>query len=75
MYFLIKKIGTVQHSPYDYYTDRESKKSKKKSLVEELMEDAEFQKFTKRKYKEVIAKNDKYANRKAIKKMKKLKRK
>ncbi|XP_055903268.1 deoxynucleotidyltransferase terminal-interacting protein 2 [Eupeodes corollae] len=68
------QIGTVQHSPLDYYKERDTRRNKKKSLVEDLLADAEFQKYNKRKYKETIAKNDKYAHRKAMKKMKKLKK-
>lgn len=68
------QIGTVQHSPLDHYSERNTRKNKKKSLVEELLADAEVQKYTKRKYKEVMLRKDKYAHRKAIKKMKKLKK-
>ncbi|XP_055857510.1 deoxynucleotidyltransferase terminal-interacting protein 2 [Episyrphus balteatus] len=68
------QIGTVQHSPLDYYKERDTKRNKKKTLVDELLADAEFQKFNKRKYKETVAKNDMYARRKAMKKMKKLKK-
>lgn len=68
------QIGTVQHSPLDYYNERDTRKNKKKSLVEDLLADAEFQKYNKRKYQEVVAKNDMYARRKAMKKMKKLKK-
>ncbi|XP_034100847.1 deoxynucleotidyltransferase terminal-interacting protein 2 [Drosophila nasuta] len=67
------QIGTVQHSPLDHYSERHTRKTKK-SLVDELLADEEFQKFNKRKYKEVIKRTDKYAHRKAMKKMKKLKK-
>ncbi|KAH8400617.1 hypothetical protein KR222_008738 [Zaprionus bogoriensis] len=67
------QVGTVQHSALDHYSDKHSRKTKK-SLVDELLEDEAFQKFNKRKYKEVIQRTDKYAHRKAMKKMKKLKK-
>ncbi|KAH8262786.1 hypothetical protein KR044_000345 [Drosophila immigrans] len=67
------QIGTVQHSALDHYSERHTRKTKK-SLVDELLADEEFQKFNKRKYKEVIKRTDKYAHRKAMKKMKKLKK-
>ncbi|XP_034473002.1 deoxynucleotidyltransferase terminal-interacting protein 2 [Drosophila innubila] len=67
------QIGTVQHSPLDHYSERHTRKTKK-SLVDELLADEAFQKFNKRKYKEVIQRTDKYAHRKAMKKMKKLKK-
>lgn len=67
------QIGTVQRSPLDHYSERHTRKTKK-SLVDELLEDEAFQKFNKRKYKEVIQRTDKYAHRKAMKKMKKLKK-
>ncbi|EDV99001.1 deoxynucleotidyltransferase terminal-interacting protein 2 [Drosophila grimshawi] len=68
------QVGTVQHSPLDYYSERHTRKTKK-SLVDELLADEDFQKFNKRKYKEVIQRTDKSAHRKAMKKMKKLKKK
>ncbi|ALC40407.1 CG1142 [Drosophila busckii] len=67
------QIGTVQHSPLDYYSEKHSRKTKK-SLVDELLQDEAFQKFNKRKYNEVIQRTDKYAHRKTMKKMKKLKK-
>lgn len=67
------QIGTVQRSPLDHYSERHTRKTKK-SLVDELLEDQAFQKFNKRKYNEVIQRTDKYAHRKAMKKMKKLKK-
>lgn len=69
------QIGTVQHSHLDYFNERGTKKNKKKSLVEELLADAEFQSFTKRKYKEVIKKNERVGYKKAVQKMKKNKKK
>ncbi|XP_016993677.2 deoxynucleotidyltransferase terminal-interacting protein 2 [Drosophila takahashii] len=66
------QIGTVQHSALDHYKEKKSKKSQ--SLVNELLEDKSFQMFNKRKFNEVIQRTDKYAYRKNMKKMKKLKK-
>ncbi|EDW27226.1 GL21176 [Drosophila persimilis] len=67
------QIGTVQHSALDHYKEKNTRKAKK-SLVDQLLEDEAFQKFNKRKYNEVIQRTDKYAHRKTMKKMKKLKK-
>ncbi|XP_078045038.1 uncharacterized protein LOC144474234 [Augochlora pura] len=48
------QIGKVVDSPVDYYSSRLSKKERKKTIVDELMADAEFSKYNKRKYKEII---------------------
>ncbi|XP_029164337.1 deoxynucleotidyltransferase terminal-interacting protein 2 [Nylanderia fulva] len=47
-------VGKVVDSPMDFYSSRLIKKERKKTIVEELMADAEFMKYNKRKYKEVI---------------------
>lgn len=67
------QVGTVLHSPLDHYDEKHTRKTKK-SLVDELLADEAFQSFNKRKYKEVIKRTDMYARRKAMKKMKKLKK-
>ncbi|XP_053693844.1 deoxynucleotidyltransferase terminal-interacting protein 2 [Sabethes cyaneus] len=69
------QIGKVIESPLDYYNERGTKKSKAKSLVDELLEDAQFQKFNKKKYAEALEKRKKKAYHKAAMKMKKLKKK
>lgn len=48
------QIGKVVDSPADYYSGRLTKKERKKTIVDELMADAEFSKYNKRKYKEII---------------------
>lgn len=53
------QIGRVIDSPADYYTDRTTKKDRKKSLVDQLMADAEFKKYNKRKYTEIIEEKSK----------------
>ncbi|XP_031849472.1 deoxynucleotidyltransferase terminal-interacting protein 2 [Nomia melanderi] len=47
-------IGKVIDSPVNYYSDRLTKKERKSTIVDELMHDAEFSKYNKRKYKEII---------------------
>jgi len=66
------QIGTVQPSALDHYNEKKSKK--KQSLVNELLEDQSFQMFNKRKYNEVIQRTEKYAHKKRMQKMKKLKK-
>lgn len=48
------QIGKVVDSPLDYYSGRLTNKERKKTIVDELMADAEFAKYNKRKYKEII---------------------
>ncbi|KZC11494.1 PREDICTED: deoxynucleotidyltransferase terminal-interacting protein 2 [Dufourea novaeangliae] len=48
------QIGKVVDSPLDYYSGRLTKKERKNTIVDELMADAEFSKYNKRKYKEII---------------------
>ncbi|XP_036321912.1 deoxynucleotidyltransferase terminal-interacting protein 2 [Rhagoletis pomonella] len=67
------QIGTVQHSPLDYYSERGTR-HKKCSLVDDLLEDDTAKNYTKRKFKEVIVRREKYAHRKAMQKMKKQKK-
>jgi len=47
-------VGTVVDSPYDFYSDRIKTKDRKRTLVDELLADAEFKKYNKRKYVEII---------------------
>lgn len=61
-------------SPLDYYNNRCTKKERKKTLVDELLADAEFQKYNKRKYQEIIQEKQKTHYR-AHREAKKLKRK
>lgn len=68
------QVGKVLPSPLDYYNERGARKSKRKTLVDELMDDAAFQRFNKRKYAEVMEEKKKSGYHKANKKMKKLKK-
>uniref|UniRef100_A0A2M4AI08 Putative fcf2 pre-rrna processing n=1 Tax=Anopheles triannulatus TaxID=58253 RepID=A0A2M4AI08_9DIPT len=69
------QVGTVLESPLEHYNERGVKKQKSQSLVDELLADAEFQKFNKRKYAEALELRKKKAYHKAVMKMKKLKKK
>ncbi|KAL2737334.1 deoxynucleotidyltransferase terminal-interacting protein 2 [Vespula maculifrons] len=53
------QIGKVIYSPIDYYSNRLTKKERKNTIVEELLADAEFAKYNKRKYKEIIEEKNK----------------
>lgn len=48
------QIGQYVDGPLDRHSNKGEKKSKSKSLVDELMADAEFKKYNKRKYTEII---------------------
>jgi len=48
------QIGTVVDNAADFYTDRVAKKDRKRTMVDELLADAEFKKYQKRKYVEII---------------------
>ena len=53
------QLGRVVESSADFYSDRIPNKERKKNLVDELMADAEFQRYNKRKYAEIIQKKEK----------------
>ncbi|XP_018351803.1 PREDICTED: deoxynucleotidyltransferase terminal-interacting protein 2 [Trachymyrmex septentrionalis] len=67
-------VGKVIDSPMDFYSSRLTKKERKKTIVDELMADAEFTKYNKRKYKEIIEEKQK-THYKAHKHARRLKRK
>ncbi|XP_012279219.1 deoxynucleotidyltransferase terminal-interacting protein 2 [Orussus abietinus] len=71
------QIGKVVDSPLDYYNGRLTKKERKRTIVDELMADAEFSKYNKRKYKEIIDEKKKlqYKAHKHAKRLKKGKKK
>lgn len=66
------QIGKVIDSPLDYYSGRMTNKERKRTIVDELMADAEFAKYNKRKYKEIIEEKNK-RNYKAHRHAKRLK--
>lgn len=61
-------------APLDYYNNRLTRKERKRTLVDELLADAEFNKYNKRKYREIITEKQK-THYKAYRQAKKLKRK
>lgn len=70
-------VGKVIDSPSDFYSSRLTKKERKRTIVDELMADAEFKKYNKRKYKEIIEEKKKthYKAYRHAKKLKERKRK
>ncbi|KAL7884871.1 hypothetical protein AOLI_G00076410 [Acnodon oligacanthus] len=49
------QVGTVVDNPADFYHSRIPKKQRKRTIVDELLADAEFRSFNKRKYHEIMA--------------------
>uniref|UniRef100_UPI0037E7CD04 deoxynucleotidyltransferase terminal-interacting protein 2 n=1 Tax=Semicossyphus pulcher TaxID=241346 RepID=UPI0037E7CD04 len=49
------QVGTVMDSPVDFYHSRIPKKDRKRTMVEELMADAEFRQNNKKKYQNIVA--------------------
>ncbi|XP_072537747.1 deoxynucleotidyltransferase terminal-interacting protein 2 [Salminus brasiliensis] len=49
------QVGTVVDNPADFYHSRIPKKERKRTIVEELLADAEFRSFNKRKYQEIMS--------------------
>ncbi|KAF7990011.1 hypothetical protein HCN44_008685 [Aphidius gifuensis] len=68
------QVGKVVDSPVEYYNGRLTKKQRKNTIVEELMANAEFSKYNKRKYNEIVSEKQK-THHKAHKRAKKLKAK
>lgn len=68
------QIGKVMDSPLDFYNNRLTKKERKKTIVDELLADVEFNKYNKKKYKEIIS-NKQKTHYKAWRQAKKLKKK
>ncbi|XP_063373281.1 deoxynucleotidyltransferase terminal-interacting protein 2 [Cydia amplana] len=48
------QVGKVMDSPLDHVNERLTRKQRKRTMVDELLADSEFQKYNKRKYKEII---------------------
>ena len=67
------QIGTIIESKADYYHSRVPKKDRKRTLVEELLADADFKRFNKKKYSEALAKNPYYLKMKRRKQRQQLK--
>ncbi|XP_013183347.2 deoxynucleotidyltransferase terminal-interacting protein 2 [Amyelois transitella] len=48
------QVGKVMDSPLDHVNERLTRKERKRTMVDELLADAEFQKYNKKKYKEIV---------------------
>lgn len=48
------QVGRIMDSPLDHVNERLTKKQRKRTMVDELLADAEFQKYNKKKYKEIM---------------------
>lgn len=48
------QVGRIMNSALDHVNERLTKKERKRTMVDELLADAEFQKYNKKKYKEII---------------------
>ncbi|XP_030037223.2 deoxynucleotidyltransferase terminal-interacting protein 2 [Manduca sexta] len=48
------QVGRIMDSALDHVNERLTKKQRKRTMVDELLADAEFQKYNKKKYKEII---------------------
>ncbi|XP_062411786.1 deoxynucleotidyltransferase terminal-interacting protein 2 [Sardina pilchardus] len=49
------QVGTVVDSPLDFYHSRVPNKERKRTIVEELLADAEFRSYNKKKYQEIMS--------------------
>ncbi|XP_063546166.1 deoxynucleotidyltransferase terminal-interacting protein 2 [Cydia strobilella] len=48
------QVGKVMDSSLDHVNERLTRKQRKRTMVDELLADSEFQKYNKKKYKEII---------------------
>ncbi|KAL0896044.1 hypothetical protein ABMA27_012025 [Loxostege sticticalis] len=48
------QVGRIMDSQLDHVNERLTRKERKRTMVDELLADAEFQKYNKKKYKEII---------------------
>ncbi|XP_067892918.1 deoxynucleotidyltransferase terminal-interacting protein 2-like isoform X2 [Heterodontus francisci] len=49
------QVGEVLDNPVDFYHSRVPKKQRKQTMVEELLADAEFRRYNKKKYQQIVA--------------------
>ncbi|KAM4636438.1 deoxynucleotidyltransferase terminal-interacting protein 2 [Discoglossus pictus] len=68
------QVGTIVDNPVDFFHSRIPKKERKRTIVEELLADAEFRRYNKRKYQEIIAEKAAVAEGKKNRKKKKFKK-
>ncbi|GAB0091948.1 deoxynucleotidyltransferase terminal-interacting protein 2 [Sergentomyia squamirostris] len=54
------QVGKYLDSPLDYHQEKHLKKNKSRTIVDDLLKDAEFQKRIKKKYKEILVKEKPY---------------
>lgn len=69
------QVGRIVESAADFYHSRIPKKDRKRTLVDELLADAEFQKAAKKRYAEIIVDQKKKTHHKAHRHAKNLKKK
>lgn len=67
------EMGKVVESPIEYHTTKNDRK-RNRTMVDELLQDEEFQKYNKKKYQETEEVQSSKGYRKAMKKMNKLKK-
>ncbi|CAB3259190.1 unnamed protein product [Arctia plantaginis] len=48
------QVGRIMDSPLDHVNQRLTKKQRKRTMVDELLDDAAFQRYNKKKYKEIV---------------------
>ncbi|XP_038209160.1 deoxynucleotidyltransferase terminal-interacting protein 2-like [Zerene cesonia] len=48
------QVGRIMDSPLDHVNERLTRKERKRTMVDELLADAQLQKYNKKKYKEII---------------------
>ncbi|XP_051867806.1 deoxynucleotidyltransferase terminal-interacting protein 2 [Pristis pectinata] len=68
------QVGEVLDNPVDFYHSRLPKKQRKQTMVEELLTDAEFRRYNKRKYQQIMAEKAALAAGKKNRKKKKFKK-
>uniref|UniRef100_UPI00398F8073 deoxynucleotidyltransferase terminal-interacting protein 2 isoform X2 n=1 Tax=Pristiophorus japonicus TaxID=55135 RepID=UPI00398F8073 len=68
------QVGKVLDNPVDFYHSRVPKKQRKRTMVEELLADAEFRRYNKKKYQQIIAEKAALAAGKKIHKKKKFRK-
>ncbi|XP_078074954.1 deoxynucleotidyltransferase terminal-interacting protein 2 [Mustelus asterias] len=67
------QVGRVLDNPVDFYHSRVPKKQRKQTMVEELLADAEFRRYNKRKYQQIRTEKADLADGKKHHKKKKFK--
>lgn len=67
------EVGKVIETPVEYHTTKNDRK-RNRTMVDELLQDEEFQNYNKKKYQEAVQVESKKGYKKAMKKMNKLKK-